>query len=145
VLRDGRSEAEALTERRLQKVCMSVPRETRVGELLKNELADLVQNELSDPRVQSVVIARVDVTKDLRQAKVFFRLLSEDPSEGEQKRAHEGLTRASGFLRRECASRMQLRHAPELLFRYDASLEARLRIDGLLQEIADDRKKKPAP
>jgi ribosome-binding factor A len=121
---------------------MAIAREIRVSELLRTELAKMLQHELSDPRLLGVVIASVEVTKDLRQAKVLIRLLAASADAEAQERALKGLASATGFLRKEVAARLQLRHSPDLLFRYDAGLEARLRIDSLLNEIATEKKPK---
>ncbi len=120
-----------------------VKRSTRVAESLREELASLVSLELGDPRLTGVVIGRVDLTDDLRFAKIFFRLMQATPvTEEDQKRALDGLNRASGFLRREVTTRLSLRAAPELRFHYDAGQDARQRVEELLHEIQTDQKKK---
>lgn len=119
-----------------------VKRSTRVAESLREELASLVSLELGDPRLVGVIIARVDLTDDLRFAKIYIRIMQTTVTEEDQKRALEGLARASGFLRREVTTRLSLRAAPELRFLYDAGQDARQRVEELLHEIDTDQKKK---
>jgi ribosome-binding factor A len=115
----------------------SVKRAVRVAERVREELAALVSREVRDPRVQGVMIARVEMSDDLRSARVFVRLV-----EGGAKRdeALEGLGRASGMLRREVTRRLALRWAPELGFLYDDGQEKATRIEELLAEVEAERK-----
>jgi ribosome-binding factor A len=117
-----------------------VKRSTRVAEALREELASIVTTELSDPRVQGVVISRVELSDDLHVAKIYVRLMRVDISESEQKEALLGLARASGLMRREVTVRLSLRTAPELRFVYDAGQDARHRVEALLHEIATEKK-----
>ncbi|MFO0667792.1 MAG: 30S ribosome-binding factor RbfA [Polyangiaceae bacterium] len=117
-------------------------RSTRVAELLREELSSMVTTELSDPRVAGVVVTSVDLTRDLRVAKVRYRLMTGADDEKTRKAAQEGLVRASGLLRREATNRLSLHSAPELIFTYDAGQDARHRVESLLHEIAEENKKK---
>ncbi|GAB6039588.1 30S ribosome-binding factor RbfA [Endothiovibrio diazotrophicus] len=93
------------------------PRSRRVGEQMQRELAELIRDEVKDPRVGMVTIAAVEVSKDLAHAKVWFTVLGAEPTV-----TAEGLNRASGFLRRELGRRMVLRSVPQLHFVYDDSV-----------------------
>jgi len=119
-----------------------VKRAVRVAQRLREELAALVGRDLRDPRVAGVVIARVEMTDDLRRAKVYFRLLEGGDDEARRALAGEGLTRAGGMLRREATQRLQLRSAPELVFFYDATQEKLQRIEELLHEVREESKKR---
>ncbi|MBE0438837.1 MAG: 30S ribosome-binding factor RbfA [Gammaproteobacteria bacterium] len=107
-------------------------RTTRIGEMLMRELAQMIQHEVSDPRVGMVTVSHVDVTSDLKYAKVFVTRLKTDNSEQEIKECLQGLSRAAGFLRRGLAGRVELRNIPELRFIYDKSLEHGFHMDELI-------------
>jgi ribosome-binding factor A len=104
----------------------------RVGEEIKRELSALIQNELKDPRVGFITITAVDVSGDLSQAKVYISLMGTDE---EKAQSLKTLERAKGFLRSQLGQRIRLRRTPELIFKYDHSLDYGHQIDRLLQEI----------
>jgi ribosome-binding factor A len=107
-------------------------RTERVADLIRQELAQLIQLEVKDPRVGFVTITRLTLTRDLRIARVFVTAPG-DPSQ--QKESLLGLAAAQGYLRRELAHRLRLRHAPVLEFRLDELTESEERIDELLRQI----------
>jgi ribosome-binding factor A len=113
-------------------------RPVRVAARVQEELAKLLSREIRDPRVTQVMVTSVDVTPDLLDARVRFRLAVDEPAA--RKNALAGLNSASGLLRRELGQRLQLRNAPRLQFFYDESLEKQDRIDRLLDEIAREPK-----
>lgn len=119
-----------------------VKRATRIGERLREELSNLLLHELRDPRVQGVIITKVAVTDDLRNARVYIRFLDGKDEKTRRENALTGLSRAGSMLRREVTDRLQLRYAPEFRFFYDEGQEARDRIDKLLDEVSRDAKKK---
>lgn len=106
----------------------------RVGEQIKKELSVILQNEFKDPRLGFVTITGVDVTNDLSQAKVYLSVLGDDAQKEETIRA---LGKGNGFLRGELGRRVRLRHTPELIFKFDSSVEYGNRIESLLQRIND--------
>ena len=118
-----------------------VKRAVRVAERLREELAVLVAQEVRDPRVAGVVVARVQMTDDLRSARVFFRLLTGGDA-ARREEAATGLASAAGMLRREVTRRLQLRSAPVLAFTYDAAQEKIERIEALLHEVREDGRKR---
>jgi len=107
-------------------------RTTQVGSLIKEELSDLLRRELKDPGLGFVTLTDVEVSPDLRSARVYFSVLGE---EGAVEQSQAALERASGFLRRELAQRLTLRYVPELQFVLDRSMERAQRISDLLREI----------
>jgi len=119
-----------------------VKRATRIGERLREELSNLLLHELRDPRVQGVIITKVAVTDDLRNARVYIRFLDGKDEKTRRENALTGFSRAGSMLRREVTDRLQLRYAPEFRFFYDEGQEARDRIDKLLDEVSRDSKKK---
>src|SRR5882724_11791009 len=92
-----------------------VKRSVRVSERVREAMAWLVAQDLRDPRVEGVIVSRVEMPDDLRSAKIYVRTL--DATKRDE--ALEGLERASGMLRRELTKRVQLRYAPTLRFYYD--------------------------
>lgn len=115
---------------------MTAKRTDRVSARIQQELAELLSQKVSDPRVAGVIVTSVDVTPDLLDARIRIRM----QSGGDSRAALEGLQSATGFLRRELGARLQLRNAPRLAFFYDESLEKTRRIDEVLAEIASEPK-----
>jgi ribosome-binding factor A len=115
-------------------------RATRVQARVREELATLVARELSDPRVQGAIVSRVEMSDDLKIAKVYVRRL-EGAGEGDADAAAmvTALKKASPMLRREVTQRVGLRYAPELRFFYDSGQDARDRIEELLEDIKRGR------
>lgn len=107
-------------------------RTNRIGEMIMRELAQMIQHDLSDPRIGMVTVSHVDVTSDLKYAKVYVTRLNSEQSELDIKNCLQGLARASGFLRRNLAGRVDLRVIPELRFVYDKSLEHGFHMDELI-------------
>jgi ribosome-binding factor A len=121
-----------------------VKRAIRVGERLRQELSTLIATEARDPRVSGVVVARIHMPDDLRNARVFIRLLEGGDDVKRRAEALEGLARAAGMLRREVTKRMKLRFAPALQFVYDEGQDKVTRIEELLAEVkADERAREP--
>jgi ribosome-binding factor A len=116
---------------------MDKRRTARVGQAIREELSQLISFEMSDPRVKSVTVADVDVSPDGRQASVKVELFG---SAEEQADAMAALRHSAGFLRHQVASRMELRHVPELLFLSDAGMSAQARVETLLGRVKKNRK-----
>jgi len=112
---------------------MPIRRQQRVADRVREEIADLLERRTEDPRLRGLTVTGVEVTADLRQAFVYVSSLS--GVEGSQA-ALAGLEHAKGFFRHELADRLDLRVMPELIFRWDASLETGDRISRLLDELA---------
>jgi ribosome-binding factor A len=98
-------------------------RTNRISEVMMRELALLIQHDLADPRVSMVTVSHVDVTSDLKYARIYVTRLSGFDSEEAAKECLAGLNNAAGYLRRALAKRVKLRIMPELQFRYDTTLE----------------------
>jgi ribosome-binding factor A len=114
---------------------MDSQRLQRVGEVLRFELSELVRLKLKDPRLGFVTITNVEVSADLRHAKVFVSSLG---APEETSRSVEVLTGAAGFLRGELFKRVRLRLIPELSFKVDRSIEHSVRISQVLRELKDE-------
>jgi len=110
----------------------------RVAEEIRHELADLLRNEVKDPRVGMVTVTRVDVSGDMSHAKVHFTHLA-GRAHGDE--AVAALARTSGFLRSQLARRLSTYKVPQLGFVYDDSIEAGIALSRLIDEaVAEDAK-----
>ncbi len=119
-----------------------VKRSVRLSARIAKELAWALRRDARDPRVADVTVTRVDMTDDLRSARVFVRLLRNGDDLAPREQALAGLARAAGMLRRLVAGRLGLRIAPELSFFYDEALDDLTRIEMLLEEVkADERRR----
>ena len=105
----------------------------RINEEVKREISNLIRNEIKDPRLTAMIsVTAVKVTKDLRYAKVYVSIFSKD--EEEKKSNLEALKSAAGFVRREIAQRINLRHNPQIIFELDDSIDYGMRIDSLIEK-----------
>ncbi|NMA85419.1 MAG: 30S ribosome-binding factor RbfA [Epulopiscium sp.] len=105
----------------------------RINEEIRKEISQLINHELKDPRIQSLIsVLRVETTNDLKQTKVFVSMLG---TEEEKKEALEGLKSAGGFIRKELAKRINLRNTPEVLFKLDESIEYSMHLEQLIKEV----------
>ena len=118
---------------------MKERRAARLGEQIREQVAELIASKLKDPRIGFVTVTRVALTEDLRLARVSVGVLGD---QAQRDKTLEGLRQASGFLRRELGKRLRVRHTPELAFRYDEGLDATDRVAKLLEEI---KPSDPAP
>jgi ribosome-binding factor A len=115
-------------------------RTERINEQLRSELAALLRDEVTDPRVRLVTLTRIDVSPDLRNARVYWSPL-EAAKDGsvpdEDPEVTAGLASAAGFLRSRQAQRLARKRVPELRFHFDPSLALGSHTLNLIQEIAD--------
>jgi ribosome-binding factor A len=110
-------------------------RRERVEHLLRAELATLLLREAKDPRLATVTISAVRLTADLRQARVFFRILGDASEVPTVERA---LERATPFLRTAAGRALGLRVTPALRFEYDTTPDTARRVDELLRGTRED-------
>lgn len=113
----------------------------RLNQLFREELSRLVRRELEDPRVEMVTITDVDVSGDLRHAKVYVRTLrdlQDDEGDTAVLEALEGLRSAHGFLRGTLGRELRLRRIPELHFEADRTLQRARRIEELLDQVSEE-------
>lgn len=115
---------------------MTVGRARRLAELVKEEIAQMLQRGLKDPRIGFVSVTGVEVSPDLGHIKVY---LSPYGDEETKRQTMAGLESARGFIRSELGQRLRLRHTPELELIADDSIERGARIIALLNEINKDR------
>jgi ribosome-binding factor A len=121
---------------------MQAKRIDRVNQLIKEEISGLLQRGLKDPRLGFVTVTEVDVSKDLRHAKVFVSILG---SEDDWRATLEALESASGYIRHWLRQNVRLRYIPELAFRPDRSMAHAAHIQELLMRLkSQDSEDSPA-
>jgi ribosome-binding factor A len=111
---------------------MASYRPARVGELIQAELATLLTRGLKDPRLEMSTVSYVDVTPDLRYARVYISRLG---SEAEQDAMLQGFQRAAGFIRGQLGRRLKLRYIPQLTFELDTGIAYGVRISSMLNKL----------
>ena len=111
---------------------MEYQRSDRVGDLILEVIAELLRKDIRDPRVQAVTLTGVKVSKDLRNARVYFNILGGQDS---RTNAAAGLQSASGFIRSKVGKQLNLRFVPAIEFTYDDSEDEAQRIDELLKQV----------
>ena len=115
---------------------MSKVRVEKVQELMKQEVSDIIFNELKDPRIGFVTVTSVACTEDLREAKIYVSVM------GDEKKSRDtlnGLNSSLGFVRSEIGKRIRLRFTPEISFALDTSLNYSDHIQRLLNEIHEEQ------
>lgn len=112
-------------------------RTRRVGEQIQRELAQLVREEVKDPRVGMITINAVEVSRDFSHAKVYFTSLDDR----DHQETVKALARTAGFLRKELGRRLMIRTIPQLHFFYDESIERGARLSALIEEAVSEDKK----
>ena len=108
-----------------------VDRTRRVAELIRRALADIIRDRLPDRGLGLLSITATEVTRDLSRATVFISLLGE---EEDQERVTKILNEESSALRHELSRTLNLRHTPEIKFRYDLSIERGARLSRLIDD-----------
>lgn len=107
-------------------------RSVRVGDQMKQEIADILMRKIKDPRIGFVTVTDVELSDDLRNAKVFVSIYG-----GNKEETLKGLKSAAPFIRSELGRRMTMRCVPEILFRFDSTVEQGAHIMELLHEIEE--------
>ncbi len=108
----------------------------RVNSLIRQEISQLLQRQVKDPRLGDfVAVTEVSLSPDFKYAKVFVSCIG---SEEEKQTMLSGLAAASGFLRNQLAKRLRLRRIPELSFHWDDSIERGAHLLQLIDEVSAD-------
>jgi ribosome-binding factor A len=115
-------------------------RSDRAAEAIREEIAMFLAESVKDPRVVGfVTVTGVDLTPDLRHAKVFVSVMG---TEAEKEATFEGLASTASHLRSRVGRALRLRVAPEIQFREDLSVARAARIESLLADIKTDESKR---
>lgn len=117
-------------------------RTQQMGEFLREEVTDIIRTELDDPRLGFWTITHVEVSQELRSARIFVSVLG---TEQERKDTLKALRGAAGFIRTHLKPRMRTRTIPDLDFRDDRSMEHAEEIDRTLRQLHRDDERRPLP
>ncbi|MSO50363.1 MAG: 30S ribosome-binding factor RbfA [Acidobacteria bacterium] len=117
-------------------------RADRVGEQIRQELSQILSQQVHDPGIGFLTLTRVKVTPDLQLARVLYTVFGDGKQKKETQKA---LERALPYLRRQIGSRLSLRRVPELQFFYDQSVEHQDRIEQILIDLKREREENPIP
>lgn len=109
---------------------MSGRRADRVAEAVREVIAELLLRDIKDPRIGMVTLTTVELTDDLKHARVYFSCVGDAAA---RERSLRGLRSASGYIRSQVTRQLKLRHAPDLTFLFDPSLEIAERVATLLK------------
>ena len=109
----------------------------KLQELIKQEMGKMLLTDLKDPRIGFVTVTDVEMTGDLRSAKIFVSIMGD---EQQIKNSLDGLQSALGFIRREIGQRIKIRFTPEISFALDTSLDYGDHIQKLLLKVEGDTK-----
>jgi len=110
---------------------MSGRRAERVAEAVREAIADMLLRDIKDPRIGMVTLTTVEITDDLRYAKVYFSCVGDAAA---RDRSLQGLRSAAGYIRSQLTRRLQLRSAPQITFLFDPTLETAERMATLLKD-----------
>jgi len=106
-----------------------------VGDLLQREISQIIERELKDPRIGFLTITKVDLSVDLRSARVYYSVLGNEDEKG---RSAEGLRSAKGFIKKLLGQRTRLKYLPDIEFVFDDSLAREEHLESILEELKDD-------
>lgn len=105
----------------------------RIASQIIREVSDILQNEARDRLMHTITITGCDVSSDLGYAKIYFTCVLDI----DKKDIECELEEASGYIRRELAERIDIRHTPKLVFKFDESVEYGNHIDNIIEKIHD--------
>ena len=105
----------------------------KVQELIKQEVSNIILNNLKNPQIKNTTVTAVELTNDLRSAKIYVSFYG---NEQDKEQSFIGLQKSLGFIRKEIGSRIRLRFTPELSFHIDKSLEYSEHIQKLLAKVS---------
>ena len=111
---------------------MDYKRSDRVSDLLKQEIAQMLLREIKDPRIGFVTITDVEVSNDLRSARVFFSIVGSNEEVAE---TTKGLDSASGFIKKKLGKRLRMRRIPNIVFKFDGSSAYGSHINSILKDL----------
>jgi len=115
-------------------------RPARVGEEIRQELAQIIARDVHDPGVGFLTLTRTKVSPDLQLVRVYYTTIGDDKA---RRATQQALERATPFLRRQIGARIRLRRVPEIRFEFDRSVEHQDRIEQILIDIAEERRRHP--
>lgn len=115
---------------------MEGKRSEKVADLIQKEVSHMLVKSIKDPRIGFVTITRVSVSEDCRFAKIYFSVAG---TLEEREKSMKGLESAKGYVRKELGRRIRLRYTPEIVFRFDPSIEYAIHMEELIRGIHPKR------
>lgn len=112
---------------------MAQYRVNRLEQEIQKYVTDILLKRVRDPRVAGVTVTGVQVTGDLQQATIFYSILSDKASDAQKTK--EGLSKATGLIRKELGAKLTIFKIPELTFERDESVQYGDKIDRLLNQL----------
>lgn len=118
-------------------------RTDRLNSLLKEVISEVIRRDVRNPKVvELITVTRVQISKDLRHAKVFISVIGDAQTKEE---TLDALNSAAGFIAVNSSQKVTMRYFPELKFKLDDSVDKHMRIEELLGKISEERKSRKAP
>lgn len=114
-------------------------RSARVADAIRMELSTVLLSKVRDPKLAEVFISRVEVTDDLKIARIYFTLLG---GKSRAKGVEKSLIKAKGFMRTHIARTLNMRYTPDLQFRYDDAADKVAEVESLFREIEHERQER---
>ncbi len=111
-------------------------RAERVGNLIQEAVSELLQKSIKDPRLRAVTITGVDMTRDLKRARIYFVTSSGETATREE--AVAGFKKASGFIKYSLAQELNLRYMPEFQFFYDESIDYGFHLETVIKRLKNE-------
>ncbi|MBW1709011.1 MAG: 30S ribosome-binding factor RbfA [Deltaproteobacteria bacterium] len=119
---------------------MSTRRVARVQGLIMEEISHLLLAKAKDPRLRMITVTKVEVSPDLKRARVYYSFFGQDVNRASVKRTLEG---SAGFFRREIGRKVDLKFTPEIIFQFDESLEYSQHMDEVFKRLHETDAIKP--
>jgi len=114
---------------------MEGKRSEKVADLIHKEISEMLVKRIKDPRIGFITITRVEASEDCRSAKVYFSVTG---TREDRERSMKGLSSAKGYVRKELGRRIRLRHTPEIIFKFDPSIEYAIHIEEVIRHLKED-------
>ncbi len=114
---------------------MEGKRSEKVADLIHKEISEMLVKTIKDPRIGFVTITRVEASEDCRSAKIYFSVTG---TREERERSMKGLSSAKGYVRKELGRRIRLRYTPEIIFKFDPSIEYAIHIGEVIRHLKKD-------
>lgn len=120
-----------------------IKRTDRLNSLLREVISEVILREIRNPKINApshlVTVKKVDITKDLRQAKVYISMMG---SELEKKKVIKALQSAAGYISMQASEKIVIRYFPALTFYLDDTLENEIKVHNLLEKVNEERSKR---
>lgn len=109
-----------------------IDRMERIRKMIRNEISVIIQSEVNNPKISGVTITNVEVSRDLREAKVLCQI---DGDDERKKTVLKALKSAAGFIRGELGHRVEIKFVPRIVFMEDKAAERKQEMDSLFEKI----------